>query len=343
MYPFILAILSAFLFGLSTPISKSLLSYWTPQQLAGMLYLGAALGVSFPLLLSGKGFFSSQANRANALRLFGAILFGGILGPLFLLAGLKLASASSVSLWLNLEMVATSILGVILFRDHLGRRGWLGAFCVLCAGVMLSWGEGSAGLKAGLLLGMACFCWGIDNNLTALIDGLLPMQSTFWKGLIAGTCNLILGLCLDSTPHAGGSAIVGALLLGSISYGASIVLYIMAAQGLGASRSQMVFASAPLFGLVVSFLWLREPLTFFHGLAFGFQILGTFLIFKDQHSHSHSHEEMEHTHEHRHDDGHHLHAHESRPTSLRHSHRHAHESTSHSHPHWPDIHHRHRH
>lgn len=343
IHPFVLAVLSAFLFGLSTPLSKGLLAHWSSQQLAGLLYLGAALGVSLPLVLGRVRFFSAQLDKANFLRLAGAILFGGILGPLFLLAGLNLASASSVSLWLNLEMVATSVLAVVLFRDHLGGLGWLGAVCVLGAGVLLSWGEGAAGLRAGVYLGLACLCWGIDNNLTSLIDGLLPLQSTFWKGLVAGTVNLGLGLGLARVPHSSLSALFGALGLGALSYGASIVLYIKAAQALGASRSQMIFASAPLFGLVSSAVWLGEGLRPIHVLALGFQVLGTFFLFKDRHSHSHTHDSVEYTHEHHHQDGHHTHAHNRLPTTLRHTHQHVHESLTHSHPHWPDLHHRHAH
>lgn len=254
MYPILLALVSALLFGLSTPLSKGLLAHWTSQQLAGLLYLGAALGVALPLVLGRRGFFSAQLDRSNFRRLAGAILFGGILGPMCLMIGLNLASASSVSLWLNLEMVATSVLAVLLFRDHLGMRGWFGAGCVLGAGLFLSWGEGAAGLRAGMYMGLACICWGVDNNLTSLIDGLLPLQSTFWKGLVAGGVNLSLGLSLARVPQASPMALAGSLGLGAISYGASIVLYINAAQALGASRSQMIFASAPLFGLISSAL-----------------------------------------------------------------------------------------
>lgn len=342
MHAFFLVLIAAFLFGLSTPLSKSLLSHWSPQQLAGLLYLGAAIGAVLPMLFKGKRFFLVRMNATNFLRLSGAIFFGGILGPLFLLLGLKFAPASSVSLWLNLEMVATAILGTLLFKDHIGRLGMIGAACVLTAGLLLSWGEGIAGLKAGVFLGLACLCWGIDNNLTSLIDGLLPVQSTFWKGLIAGTFNLMVGLIFQA--HSGSMVYAfPALLTGIFSYGGSIVLYVTAAQNLGATRSQMIFASAPLFGLVTSFIWLHEPMHIFHGFALVLQLLGIYFLFRDHHSHLHSHEPTSHTHSHQHNESHHNHIHEGLPLTLRHSHMHTHESMNHSHPHWPDIHHRHSH
>ncbi|MDB5047086.1 MAG: protein of unknown function transrane [Fibrobacteres bacterium] len=334
--------MAALLFGASTPFGKVLLSQWSPQQLAGWLYLGAALGVCLPISLGRKGLFSGVISRANVWRLAGAILFGGILGPVFLLAGLKLASASSVSLWLNLEMVATAFIGILFFRDHLGKWGWVGAACIFAAGVLLSLGEGGAGTKAGVFLALACICWGVDNNLTALIDGLLPIQSTFWKGLVAGLFNLALGIYLHPMQGTLESALEG-LAVGAVSYGASIALYISAAQGLGAARSQMLFASGPLFGLLLSHFLLRETFQVHHAVALFFQAAGVFLLFRDQHNHAHVHQAMEHTHSHRHDDGHHTHAHEGQPASLRHTHPHPHAPMEHRHLHWPDTHHRHSH
>ena len=46
MYGLALALLSALLFGASTPASKWLLGSFEPFQLAGLLYLGAAAGMA---------------------------------------------------------------------------------------------------------------------------------------------------------------------------------------------------------------------------------------------------------------------------------------------------------
>lgn len=43
--PVMLALLSAALFGSATPLTKTLLNQLRPFQLAGLLYLGAAIGV----------------------------------------------------------------------------------------------------------------------------------------------------------------------------------------------------------------------------------------------------------------------------------------------------------
>jgi len=340
------ALLAAALFGAATPACKVLLSGLTSFQLAGLLYLGAALGVA-PAAWRGGGIrLPARADRRNQIRLLGAVVAGGICGPVLLLFGLRLAEAASVSLWLNFEVAATALLGVLVFREHLGLPGWAGVACTFAGAVLLSLRDGTAGLAAGALVLLACLFWGLDNHLTALIDGITPSESTFWKGLVAGGTNLAIGLALDPLVPAM-PVVAAALVVGLCAYGASIVLYITSAHALGSTRAQIVFASAPFFGVVLSVLFLRESLTFIHlgsGLLFG---AGIGFLALERHTHVHGHEAIEHEHEHGHenphDDGHHDHDHPGLADSARRGHRHGHVATTHDHPHLPDLHHRHRH
>ena len=337
-----IALASALLFGASTPLSKLLLDQVSPFQLAGFLYLGAALGVS-PFAARQRVFHRLvRLDRANARRLIGAALLGGMAGPVLLLLGLQLASAASVSLWLNLELVATAVLGAALFRDQLSGRAWAGAGTVVVAALLLSWEGQSAGILPGLLVALACVCWGFDNHFTSLIDGLTPQETTLWKGLAAGTTNLFIGLWVSSwiaTPLAA----TAALGLGVISYGASIVLYIAAAQNIGATRGQLVFSAAPFFGVLLSVALLGEPFGTIQLVATAILVVGLFLLLQEGHTHRHSHPALVHEHWHRHNDGHHLHNHPKLPAWIGHVHPHRHEALEHEHPHLPDVHHRHTH
>ena len=242
--PFLIGILAAALFGAATPTSKALLNSLSAFQLAGLLYIGATIGV-IPLV-SGKGHLSApwKLPRKTCFKLLGAIFFGGCLGPVLLLLGLGLASSASVALWLNLELVTTVALGQLFFHDRLTKTSALAAAGTLAAAILLSVSEGLAGLYAGLLVLAACLCWGLDNHLTALIDRMSPSQTTFWKGLVAGPVNFTIGMYV--TPFHPSVTVVGlALLVGALTYGISIVLYIASAQQLGATRSQIVFSSSP--------------------------------------------------------------------------------------------------
>ncbi len=337
-----LALLSAALFGAATPASKALLAELGAFQLAGLLYLGAALGVAPFTIRHGGLRLPGRGDPRNRRRLAGAVLAGGVAGPVLLLLGLGLADAASVSLWLNFELAATALLGALVFREHLGRAGWAGVAAAFGGALALTSPAGFAGAGAALLVLAACLCWGLDNHLTALIDGISPSQSTFWKGLVAGSVNLGIGMALS--PLQAGFATLGfALVVGALAYGASIVLYIRSAQVLGATRAQTVFASAPFFGVALSAAFLGEPLSVAHAASGALFIGAIALLAADRHAHHHAHEAMAHAHEHRHDDGHHLHAHEGLPPETRHTHAHVHEPMAHAHPHWPDLHHRHRH
>ena len=280
--------------------------------------------------------------RQDRLRLLGAIVFGGILGPVFLLAGLRIAAAASVSLWLNMEMVATVIIGFFFFDDHLTIKGWLAASGILAAATLLAWEGGMAGFKAGGLIALACIAWRIDNHLTALIDGITPAQSTFWKGIATGSVNLIIGL-LSGGFSANPFQVMAAIGVGVFSYGISILLYITSAQHLGATPSQLIFSSAPFFGLLIALL-IGEPFSIFQGIAILLFLGSTYLLFKESHAHTHHHQPIAHIHMHYHPDSHHNHPHpDESQGAFRHSHLHQHQTLEHSHPHLPDLHHRHEH
>jgi uncharacterized membrane protein len=162
--PLFLALLAALLFGAATPISKILLQDLGSFQLAGLLYLGAALGVA-PVALrpgsgaAGPGGLPRRDDRKNWLRLAGSIVFGGILGPVLLLLALKMSDASSVSLRLNLELAATAALGVLIFHDHLVRRGLAGVVVALLAAGVLSLSTGAPGAGAALLVLLVADRW----------------------------------------------------------------------------------------------------------------------------------------------------------------------------------------
>jgi drug/metabolite transporter (DMT)-like permease len=166
--PALWCLAAAVLFGVSTPIAKVLLDDIGPFSLSGLLYIGAAVAVlpsARPISALGRGV------RADRLRLSGVVVFGGMLAPVLLFLGLGTASANTVSLWLNLETALTAVLAAAFFREHIGRAGW-GAVAVVCAGsLLLVWPLSPGSAAAALLVGLACGCWAIDNNLTALIDG----------------------------------------------------------------------------------------------------------------------------------------------------------------------------
>jgi drug/metabolite transporter (DMT)-like permease len=183
--------------------------------------------------------------------------------------------------------------------------------------------------------------WGIDNNLTRNISTRNPIQVTSIKGLISGTVSIALLYALGS--HITFDAtIIYALLLGSLSYGMSLVFFIKALEGLGSFRTGIFFSLAPFIGALVSLVLLREWVGWVMFPAILLTITGFWLMSTEEHEHEHAHEEKTHTHLHRHDDDHHSHEHRGAVREP-HIHEHYHPEYVHAHTHWPDSHHRHEH
>ena len=337
------ALAAAALFGAGTPMAKQLLGTVDPWLLAGLLYLGSGIGLALWRLLSRAGRVALPAGQWPWLA--GAVLAGGVIGPLLLMLGLSRMPASGASLLLNAEGVFTALLAWFVFKENFDRRIALGMLAIVAGAVVLSWpGEARLGAAwpALAVLG-ACAAWAIDNNLTRKV----ALADATWiasvKGLVAGSVNLALGLALGaSMPPV--PTLAGALLLGLGAYGISLTLFVVALRHLGTARTGAYFSVAPFFGAVLAVAWLGEPVTPGLMLAGALMAAGVWLHLTERHEHSHSHEAMAHEHEHEHD-MHHQHEHEPAqgPVAIRHSHHHRHEPMTHAHAHFPDAHHRHRH
>ena len=340
------ALVSAALFGASTPFAKLLLGAVDPWLLAGVLYLGAGLGLALvrPWLrrLAEEG-REAPLRRADLPWLAAVVFFGGVLGPVLLMLGLARTEAASAVLLLNLESLATLAIAWLVFRENVDRRIFIGAMAILAGAVILSWSGGTVGLSWGaLLIAGACLSWGIDNNLTRKLSAADPVQIAMLKGLVAGPVNLVLALVQGASMPAA-SPFLGALLVGFLGYGVSLALFVLALRHLGAARTGAYFATAPFVGALLAIPMFDEPMTLRLLIAGAFMGLGVWLHLTERHEHEHVHEPLEHEHPHVHDE-HHQHVHGSDELqAVPHTHRHRHAPMVHRHSHYPDLHHQHAH
>lgn len=341
----LLALLSAALFGASTPLAKMMLGNVDPWIMAGLLYLGAGLGLAV-FHLSRRALLIADVEaplrRSDLPWLAAIITAGGILGPLFLMFGLARTDAAGASLLLNLEGLATMGIAWLVFRENVDQRLLLGAFAILAGAALLSW-QGRASLDWGtLLIAAACLSWGIDNNLTRKLSSADPVQIAMLKGLVAGTVNLALAL-MQGAALPGLGTVLMAGVVGFLGYGVSLALFVLGLRYLGTARTGAYFSLAPFIGAVLSLVLLDEPLTIRLAVAGGLMGLGLWLHLTERHEHEHTHEATEHEHRHIHDE-HHQHAHgPDAPLGEPHTHWHRHVPIMHRHPHYPDLHHRHGH
>lgn len=336
------AFAAALLFGAGTPMAKLLLAQTSPWLLAGLLYLGSGIGLFVSRIIRRAS--PVKLSRTETGWLAGAIVFGGMAGPVLLMWGLSHMPASGASLLLNAEGVFTVLIAWFVFRENFDRRIALGMGLIVSGVLALTWlGEFRSGevLPALAILG-ACLAWAIDNNLTRQVSladaGFIAML----KGLAAGVSNTAIALFAGAAlPGIIAGLLAGAL--GFLSYGLSLTLFVVALQHLGTARTGAYFSIAPFIGALVAIPLLGEELTarlFAAGTLMG---LGVWLHVTERHGHEHLHEPTEHEHLHIHD-AHHQHPHDTPiPPDTRHSHLHSHERLAHTHPHFPDAHHRHGH
>lgn len=343
------ALLSAALFGISTPAAKALAGVTDPAVLAGLLYCGAGIGVALLRRCARRLGTWERAGQAPLTRkdwpwLAGAIAAGGIAGPILLMSGLARTDAATASLLLTLEGVATALLAWFAFGENFNRRVALGMACIAAGAVALAWPGTAppAGALGPLAIAGACVAWGLDNNLTRKISFADPLQIVEIKGLVAGPVNLLLGLCAGGTlPGPGPALAAGAV--GFAGYGLSIALFVMALRHLGTARTGAYFSTAPFLGAMAAVLFLREPVTPALAVSGVLMGLGVWLHLTEDHDHEHRHALLEHSHSHVHD-AHHRHEHgPGDPPGEPHTHRHRHIPMRHKHPHLPDMHHTHGH
>ncbi|MDP2784416.1 MAG: EamA family transporter [Sulfurimicrobium sp.] len=345
----IYALLAAALFGASTPFSKILVGQIAPVTLAGLLYLGSGLGLLIGFTLRAMATGSKQATSARLTLpdlpwLGGAILAGGIAGPVLLMIGLTLTPASSASLLLNMEGVLTALLAWFVFKENFDRRIFFGMALIVAAGILLSWDQRPAlGVPWGALaIVAACLCWAIDNNFTRKVAASDAVQIAGIKGLVAGSVNLSIALALGlPLPEASTALIAGVVGFGG--YGLSLVLFVLALRHLGTARTGAYFSVAPFAGAAIALLMPGETPGPVFWVAAALMGAGIWLHLTETHEHAHSHALMSHEHGHSHD-AHHQHTHDFPWEGKEpHSHPHQHEPLTHAHPHFPDTHHRHRH
>lgn len=339
------AFLAAFLFGMSMPFSKQLLQGIQPLMLAAFLYLGAGIGMLF--MDCGRSILKIPRSEARLtkgeLPFVILMILLDIAAPIFLMLGLSRTTSANASLLGNFEIVATSMIALVLFKEAIGKRQWIAIILIALSSILLSIDDYTAFSfsNGSLFVLLACACWGLENNCTKNISLKDPTQIVIIKGLGSGFGSLSIALVVgQSFPSM--RYLFYTMLLGFVAYGLSIYFYVKAQRELGAARTSAYYAVAPFIGVIIAVVAFGENISLSFVLAAAIMIAGTWFSVSEKHIHDHCHHTVHHEHQHRHDDGHHVHEHEN-ALECSHTHLHVHEELTHAHDHKPDMHHHHGH
>lgn len=290
-----LTFLAALLYAVSTPFSKALLVHMDSTMLASLLYFGAGIGISILWLLTPgkKEKKKNNLTKSDLPYTLGMILLD-IVAPICLLSGLSAATAANVSLLNNFEIVATSVIAFLVFKEPVSIRLWTAIALITLASMILSF-QNASSLQfsyGSLFVLIACLCWGLENNCTRKISSRNIYEIVILKGFCSGLGSLVIALVLkESFPEL--PYMLYALLLGFAAYGLSIFVYIEAQKELGAARTSAYYAAAPFIGSFLSLALLHEKATSSFAVALIIMAAGTVLVSLDtmmiHHKHMHTH------------------------------------------------------
>lgn len=280
-----LAILAAALYAINSPFSKILLDYMPSTLMAGFLYIGAGLGMFLIALIRKiRKVDKTEAKLTKSELPFTiAMILLDIAAPIFLLFGLKSTSSANASLLNNFEIVATAIIALMIFKEKISFRLWVGIGFVTASCLLLSVEDFSdfQFSYGSLFILLACVCWGFENNCTRKISSKDPLQIVLLKGIFSGLGSVIIGLCIGERITVLWS-VFAVLAIGFVAYGLSIFFYVYAQRLLGAARTSAYYAVAPFIGTILSLLIFRELPHYTYFIALGLMIIGAFLCSKDK-------------------------------------------------------------
>ena len=281
----LLAILAAALYAINSPFSKLLLDYMPSTLMAGFLYIGAGLGMGvIALIRKVKKTERTEEKITKAdLPYTLAMIFLDIAAPIFLLLGLSYTTAANASLLNNFEIVATAMIALMIFKERISPRLWIGILFVTASCVLLSFEDiSSLTFSIGsLFILLACVCWGIENNCTRKLSEKDPLEIVLLKGIFSGLGSVIIGLCLGERIEVLWS-IFAVLGVGFVEYGLSIFFYVYAQRMLGAARTSAYYAVAPFIGTLLSLLIFRDVPQYIFFIALGLMIIGAWLCSNDE-------------------------------------------------------------
>ena len=324
------AFLAAVFYAINVPISKVLLQHVGPTTMAALLYLGAGIGIGMMSLFNKKDREKAESLTKAELPYIVGMIVLDIAAPIFLMLGISYGSSANASLLGNFEIVATTVIALILFKEAVTKRLWVAIGLITLSSILLSFeGTDSFHFSYGsLLVIMATVCWGLENNCTRELSSKSTYQIVMLKGLCSGLGALVIALIKrESFPGIGYIAI--ALALGFVAYGLSIFMYVRAQNVLGAAKTSAYYAVNPLIGALLAFVFLSESLSWMYVIALIVMAIGSALVVVDTFIRQHDHEHQ-HTFTHSHGGSTHTH-------TVRHSHVHKHYLTEEKHRHRHSI------
>ncbi len=172
------AFAAALFYALNVPCSKLLLDDIEPAMMAAFLYLGAGLGVGImylPHLKKEK--CEERLNRKDLPYTVGMVALD-IIAPILLMIGISIDTSANASLLGNFEIVATTVIALLVFKEKVSKWLWASIGFVTVSSIVLSFeGTGALNFSLGSLFVLgATVCWGLETTVREIFREKAPVK-----------------------------------------------------------------------------------------------------------------------------------------------------------------------
>lgn len=274
------ALFSAVTYAICIPCIKLLDGYIPPVMTGAFLYLGAGLGLSITSI-----FKHSDARLLLTKKEFPFMVATVVLdisAVTFLVSGISRTESANAALLGNFELVATSVFAYFIFKECISKKLLTAIILITFASIILTF-EGKSGLifnSGSVFVLLSCLCWGMENNCTKIMSIKDTRQITFIKGCFTGLGSLVISMLIGEVfPEA--KYILLTLILGFISYGISVCMYIYAQRLSNAPKTGAFYSSAPFIAVLLCLILLGERPDIRFYISLPIMIAGTYFAIKD--------------------------------------------------------------
>jgi len=100
------------------------------------------------------------------------MVFLDVASPIFLMISLTMTSAANVSLLNNFEIVATTVIAFLIFKEAISKQLCIAIGLITLSSIILSFEDlSSFSFSLGsLFVLLACICWSFENNCTRMFS-----------------------------------------------------------------------------------------------------------------------------------------------------------------------------
>jgi drug/metabolite transporter (DMT)-like permease len=294
---YVVVVMAAILFGLGTVLNKIILNDIHPLVLGGVLYLlsGIFLILIHSVLSINPRYHGLIAPVSSKITLpkedikffIPVVISGVVLGPFFYLYGLSESTAVNAALLLNTETLFTVLIAVTFFKEEVKMKDYVAIIIILISTIVLTANLQEINISSGatfhgnLLILLGCFFWAIDNNLSKILSqqgDIIHIVSL--KSILGGTIVLIVSYVLGFSFNFGVIILFYSLVVGFLSIGLSLILFMLGLKLIGTTRVSATFATASLFGAGFAFIILKESLSIIQISAGFVMLFGVYLLSK---------------------------------------------------------------